>query len=142
MKLTALVGFVAAATLLAAPSASAKEFRPGDLRLCNGTRCAPIVDRDVVRSLSAFYYTGPSNPVAGAPRLGSPMYELRFRNGYVTGVVAGALLDRFLSYGVYLERFRRGRWYRFPTVVATELRRLAEGLAPLRLTRQAIAKSR
>jgi hypothetical protein len=142
MKLTALAGLVAAATLLAAPSASAKEFGPGDLRLCNATRCAPVVDRKVVRSLSAFYYTGPTNPVATAPRLGSPMYELRFRNGYVTGVVAGAMLDRFLSYGVYLERFRRGRWYRFPTVVAAELRRLAEGLAPLRLTRKAIAKSR
>ena len=49
---------------------------------------------------------------------------------------------RFLSYGVYLERFRRGQWYRLPPRAALELRTLSKGLQPLRLTRAAIAKSR
>jgi hypothetical protein len=70
------------------------------------------------------------------------MFELRFRNGYVTGIVAATRLDRFLSYGVYLGRFTPGRWYRFPDKVARELRRLAAPLAPLRVTRSALAKSR
>lgn len=68
--------------------------------------------------------------------------ELKFRNGYVPGIVARANLDRFLSYGVYLERFRGGRWYRVPTRAAEELRRLTAQLKPLRLTRASIARSR
>jgi hypothetical protein len=142
MRLTGLAGVVAAATLVAAPAASAKDFGPGDLRLCNATRCVPIEHRGALRSLSSFYYTRPGNLVVRSPRLGAPIYELRFRNGYVTGIVAGFMLDRFLSYGVNLERFRRGQWYRVPDVAAAELRRLANGLTPQRLTRAAVAKSR
>jgi hypothetical protein len=142
MRLMTLAGLLAATMLLVAPAASAKDFEPGDLRLCNARRCLPIEDRALLRSLSAFYYTGRAVLLVRGPRLGAPMYELRFRNGYVTGIVAGVLLDRFLSYGVHLERFRRGQWYRFPNAVAAELRRLAAGLAPKRLTRQAIARSR
>ena len=76
------------------------------------------------------------------PPLGTPYLQLRFSNGYVTGIVATARLDRWLSYGVYLERFRRDVWYRVPADAARELRRLARGLAPFRLTRAALAKSR
>lgn len=142
MKRTALAGLVVATLLLTAPAASAKGFEPGDLRLCNATRCVSIERRSVLRSLSAFYYTGSALILVRTPRVGAPMYELRFRNGYVTGIVAGFLLDRFLSYGVHLERFRRGQWYRFPNAISAELRRLANGLTPLRLTRAAMAKSR
>jgi hypothetical protein len=67
---------------------------------------------------------------------------LRFRNGYVTGIVATRRLDRFLSYGVYLERFARDKWYAVPYQVSSELRRLTVGLRPLRLTQGALAKSR
>jgi len=69
------------------------------------------------------------------------MLQLRFRNGYVTGIVAGAQLDRFLSYGVNLGQFAKGRWYRFPALAAAELRRLASSLRPMRLTPAAIALS-
>jgi hypothetical protein len=72
----------------------------------------------------------------------SPYFELRFRNGYVTGIVATQRLDRFLSYGVYLGRFRRGRWYRVPPRLGQEFRELTASLAPLRLTRAAVSKSR
>ena len=104
---TFLVGLVAASVLLVVPSASAKDFGPGDLRVCNATRCVPIVKRDVLPLLGSFYYSGPRLARVRAPALGTPYYELRFRNNYVTGIVATGQLDRFLSYGVHLERFAR-----------------------------------
>ena len=133
---------VVAAALLVLPSASAKNFDPGDLRVCNGTRCVAIVDRDVLRLLTFLYYSGPPPAVVRRPALGTPYYQLRFRNGYVTGIVATSRLDRFLSYGVYLERFARDRWYAVPNRVSAELRRLTADLHPLRLTRATLARSR
>ena len=79
---------------------------------------------------------------AQTPPLGAQAFELRFVNGYATGIVAGPKLDRFLSYGVNLERFRRGAWYCVPPRFAAELRRLASVLWPLRVTKAALAKSR
>jgi hypothetical protein len=128
--------------LICTSAASAKDFEPGDLRVCNVKRCMPIEDRRVLRMLSSFYY-GPGSPVvARPPRMGAPAFELRFDNGYATGIVASARLDRFLSYGVHLGHFRRGRWYTLPARVSLELRRLAAPLAPLPLTPAAVAKSR
>jgi hypothetical protein len=139
---TLLVALVGAAALLVLPSAGAKDFQPGDLRVCNATRCSPIMNRDVVPLLGSFYYSGPSPARASRPALGTPYYQLRFRNGYVTGIVATQRLDRFLSYGVYLGRFVRDRWYAVPGRVSEELRRLTTGLRPLRLTPAALARSR
>ncbi|MEX0673967.1 MAG: hypothetical protein WD981_05835 [Gaiellaceae bacterium] len=130
------------AALLATPAAVAKDFDPGDLRLCNAKRCVPILNRHALKSLAGLYYVAPQPERAPAVRLGVPYYQLRFRNGYVTGIVASAKLDRFLSYGVYLGRFQRGTWYRMPDVAARELRHLAAGLTPLRVTREALARSR
>ena len=59
----------------------------------------------------------------------------------MTGIVATRQLDRFLSYGVHLERFTRDEWYAIPHPLSEELRRLTDGLRPLRLTRAALAKS-
>ena len=55
-----------------------------------------------------------------APALGAPAFELRFRNGCVTGIVATAEFDCFLGYGVCLERCQRGRWYELPAVASAE----------------------
>ena len=139
---TFLAGFVAASALLVLPSASAKSFGPGDLRVCNATRCVAIVNRDVLPQLGSFYYLGPPPARVPGPALGARYYELRFRNDYVTGIVAARRLDRFLSYGVHLERFARNKWYAVPRPLSQELRRLTVGLPPLRLTRAALAKSR
>ena len=136
-----LVGLVAASTLLVLPSASAKDFGPGDLRVCNATRCVPIVIRGVLPQLGSFYYSGPAPARLRSPELGAPYYELRFRNNYVTGIVATRQLDRFLSYGVHLERFTHDVWYAVPRPLSTELRRLTASLRPLRLSRAALAKS-
>jgi hypothetical protein len=137
-----VIGFVAASALLILPSASAKDFGPGDLCVCNATRCVAIVNRDVLPQLGSFYYSGQSPARVRGPSLGSQYYELRFRNDYVTGIVATRRLDRFLSYGVHLERFARNRWYAVPRQLRHELRRLTVGLRPLRVTRAALAKSR
>ena len=136
------VAVVAASTLLVLPSASAKDFGPGDLRVCNATRCVPITRRAVLPQLGSFYYSGPAPAHVRRPELGAPYYELRFRSNYVTGIVAARQLDRFLSYGVHLERFTRNVWYSVPPPLATELRRLTVDLRPLRLTRAALEKSR
>ena len=124
-------------------SAGAKGFEPGDLRICNTKRCVPIMNRPALTAFGAFYYIG-TRPPSRAPRahLGAPSFELRFDNGYVTGIVATAGLDRFLSYGVNVGRFDRGRWYRVPRNAARELRQLTASLRPIRLTRAALAKSR
>lgn len=137
-----LASLVVASALLFLPSASAKDFGPGDLRVCNATRCIAIVKRDVLPLLGSFYYSGPSLARVHTPALGTPYYELRFRNNYVTGIVATRRLDRFLSYGVHLERFDRNQWYGVSRRFSQELRRLTVGLRPLRITQAALAKSR
>jgi hypothetical protein len=139
---TAAAIVVAASALVALPSAGAKDFGPGDLRVCNANRCVPVVDRRVLPRLGRFYYSGGALARAAQPALGAPYYELRFRNGYATGIVATRNLDRFLSYGVHLERFQRDVWYAVPQPLAAELRRLTRGLRPFALTQGALAKSR
>jgi hypothetical protein len=142
MRSSILVTAVAASALLVAPSAGAKDFRPGDVRVCNATRCVPILERSVVPQLTSFYYTGPRPVRRARPALGTHYYELRYRGGYVTGIVATRHLDRFLTYGVHEGRFDEDAWYAVPRRVSAELRRLADTLSPLRLTRAALAKSR
>jgi hypothetical protein len=137
-----LVLLAAACMLLVLPSASAKDFGPGDLRVCNATRCVPIVKRDVLPLLGSFYYSGPAPAQLRAPALGTPYYQLRFRNNYVTGIVATRKLDSFLSYGVHLERFDANIWYAVPRRLSAELQRLTVGMRPLRVTQAALAKSR
>jgi hypothetical protein len=137
-----LVVVAAVSALLAVPEAIAKEFRPGDVRVCNATRCVPILERSVIPQLTSFYYTGPRPVRRARPALGTPYYELRFRGGYVTGIVATRRLDRFLTYGVHDGRFTENAWYVVPRRVSLELRRLTDALRPFRLTRAALAKSR
>ena len=129
---------VAAAALALTSAAGAKEFQPGDLRLCNAKRCVAVTDRGALAAISAFYYGVRSPKRSLPPALRVPYYELRFRNGYATGIVATSALDRFLSYGVNLQQFARGRWYRVPARTAAALRTLSASLEPLRLTQRAI----
>jgi hypothetical protein len=105
------------------------------------TRCAPVVNRNVLPKIGSFYYSGPCPGRVRRPKLGAPYYELRYRNGYVTGIVATRRLDRFLTYGVIWERFARDIWYAVPRKLSAELRRLTVRLRPLSVTRAALAKS-
>jgi hypothetical protein len=133
MRRALLVALVVATALLVLPAASAKDFQPGDLRLCNAKRCVAIVNRAVLKKLAEFYYGSYPLTTRHRPQHGAPYYQLRFRNGYVTGIVGTQRLDRFLSNGVNLGRFAPRRWYAVPRGASAELRRLAVGLRPLRL---------
>jgi hypothetical protein len=125
-----LFSFLAGSALFVLPSASAKDFRPGDLRMCGKTRCVAIVNGAVLPVVGAFYYTGPCPARVETPKLGASYYELRFRNGYVTGIVATQRLDRFLTHGVHDGRFARDIWYAVPRKLSRELRQLTVRPAP------------
>jgi hypothetical protein len=127
------VALVVAAVLLAASAATAKDFGPGDLRVCNHSRCVVIMGRSLPRALSTFIYG--EAPVRQVPRLrpGARAFELRFADGYTFAMVGPADVDRFASFGVICGRFQRGRWYLLPGPVAAELRRLTAPLRPLRV---------
>jgi hypothetical protein len=124
-----------------APAAAAKDLRPGDLRACAGSRCLPIRSQPVLNEISRFYY-GPRLPVrASAPGRRARYVELRFRDGYVTGIAAGPRFDRFLSFGVNLDQFSARVWYAIPARAAREIRRLAVRLRPRRLPRNVLDRS-
>jgi hypothetical protein len=130
-----LAGALVVGSLLPGSSALAKEFRPGDLRVCNASRCVSIKSQPVLNALASFYYDSAQPPArAHGPRLGMPIFGLEFPNGYVTGIVAGTGLNRFLSYGVNLGQFQEGIWYRVPARAVAGLGRVTAGLTPLRLT--------
>jgi hypothetical protein len=123
----------AAAALLAVPAAVAKNFGPGDLRVCGLERCVAIMNPGVMRILSAYYWGPRRAPRAGPVRKGAPGFELRFREGHPSGIVASTWLNRFRAYGFVCGRFERGKWYRFPARAVTDLRKLTAGLEPLRV---------
>jgi hypothetical protein len=128
--------------LSAAAPAAAKQFRPGDLKLCNNDRCVSIVDQSLLDGLSRFYYGGPAPTEVSKPRLGAPYFQLKFTNNYVTGVAATAQLDRFRSGGVNMGQFGPDDWYRVPAKVARGLRKIAAGMKPLRVSESVIVRTR
>lgn len=124
-----LAALLATVALAAASVAVAKDFPPGSVRVC-GHRCLPLTDVRALVALSAFYY-GPHAPAAArAPARGGPYVQLRYPDGYVTGVAAGPRFDRFLSFGVNLNQFAARRWYRIPAAAAAAIRLLAAQVAP------------
>ena len=130
LRIVVAAALIATVALLAVQSSVAKDFRPGDLRLCGRGHCVPITSRSTLRVLSSYYYG--STPVRRAARvpLGAPTYQLRWPDGYVSASVT-ARFDRFRAYGFFCGRFVRGKWYRFPARAARDLRRLASDLTPL-----------
>ena len=130
-----IVAAVALVGLLAVPAAAAKDFRPGDVRLCGARGCVSVDAAATASALGRFIYADGRGTPAVAPRRGAAAYALRFRNGYTAGLV-DASGRRFLSFGVICERFRRGVWYRVPAPLAEALREATEPLAPLRVPRR------
>jgi hypothetical protein len=129
-----VVTLFALGVLLAVPAAGAKDLRPGDLRVCGRTHCVPIVNPRLLRILSSYYW-GPAR-VRRAPRVraGARGFELRWRNGHASGVVATRGLVRFRAFGFFCGRFVRGTWYRLPAEAAHELTKLTAGSEPMRVS--------
>ena len=127
--------FLGAALLLGVSTAAAKDFQPGDLRVCGAAQCRPVTSRTALRAFSSFYYGDDRVAVVRAPRLGAPAFEVRFRDGGVAALVASAKLDRTRVYGLNCGRFRRGRWYRLSPRAALAVRNLSAGLGPLHVPR-------
>jgi hypothetical protein len=130
------------ASLGAAAPAAAKGFGPGDLVICDARRCAPVMDRTAAEAASSLIFTGRQPRAVPAPRLGARSFELRYRTGYVLGMVGGPRLGRFLSFGVVLERFHRGSWYQVPPTLARELRVLTSGLRAAPITPRSLGRAR
>lgn len=140
MKVTKL-GAVGVVFLALVPAATAKDFDPGDLRVCAANRCRPIKNQRVLNGLSAFYYGSVEPNQVRAPMNRAPSVELRFRNGYVTGVAAGIRFDFFLSFGVNLGQFAARRWYVIPVRASAEIKRLAAQVRPRPLPRNVLERS-
>src|SRR5438105_13001795 len=114
MKTTRAALAVTVLAVIVVPGAAAKVFKPGDLRVCAKSRCAPVKSQRVLNALGAFYYGSAKPTRAPAPKSQAPYTELRFKNGYVTGIAADSLFARFLSYGVNLDQFKARTCYAIP----------------------------
>ena len=141
MKAAKLALAVVVAVVVLVPGAAAKDFRPGDLRVCAASRCLPIENQPALDAIGAFYYGSAPPTRARSPGPGAPCVELRFRNGYVTGVAAGLRFDRFLSFGVNLDQFAARTWYATPARAALEIGRLATRLRPRPLPADVLSRS-
>jgi hypothetical protein len=115
----------AIAVALAVAGTSAMEFPPGELMVCGATQCRVVTDAQS-RAFSALLWG--NQPVARAPtpRVGAPIFQLRFKSG-PAGVIISATAIRV--HGLNCGRFRRGTWYRLPA----SLRGLGAGLEPKHL---------
>jgi hypothetical protein len=56
MAKVALAAFVATQALVALPAAGAKDFQPGDVRICDAAQCRAVVNRKALALLAGFYY--------------------------------------------------------------------------------------
>ena len=123
-----LIGTIAVAGLLwTAATAGAKEIRPGELRICGAKQCRVVNDAATARGFASLLWGESRIRRAPTPRVGSPVYQLRFRDG-PAGAIISATSIRVA--GLNCGRFQRGKWYRLPR----KLRGLTEGLEPRRLS--------
>jgi len=133
MRRVLIAAAVTVSAVVGAQTAGAKSFQPGDVRICGPHACVVLRSQNALDALSRFYYGAPSPGRAPAPPIRSPYLRLEYKDGYVTGVVAGPRFARFLSFGVNLDQFRARTWYVVPPRLAAELRLLAPRLSPATL---------
>jgi hypothetical protein len=128
-----LLGALAAICLAGSAAAWAKEIGPGELRVCGAEHCRVVEDAADARAFSALLWGEGRVPRALTPRVGSPVFQLRYPDG-----PAGAIISRtaIRVHGLNCGRFQRGKWYRLPL----KLRGLTRGLEPRRL-RAAVPRS-
>jgi hypothetical protein len=114
-----------AAGLLVGPSASAKEFPPGSLRICGAAECR-VATVAQSKAFSDLLWGNRRVARAPTPRVGSPVYQLRFPSGPVGAIISPTAIR---VHGLICERFQRGRWYWLPP----SLRGVTAGMTPIRL---------
>jgi hypothetical protein len=119
-----LAGAVLVAMVLAG-IASAKEFPPRGLMVCGATHCRIVSDAQS-RAFSALLWGNRQVMPAPTPRVGSPIFQLRFREGPAGAIITAAAIR---VHGLNCGRFQRGRWYRLPPA----LRGVTGGLKPKQL---------
>jgi hypothetical protein len=117
---------LAAGALLATTGAWAKEIRPGDLRICGATQCRVVNDLGQARAFSNLLWGSSRVVRAPTPRVGSPIFGLRFRDGPAGAIISATAIR---VHGLNCGRFQRGKWYRLPA----SLRGVTAGLKPKRL---------
>jgi hypothetical protein len=113
---------VLASSAVLAATATAKEFPPGGVMVCGATQCRVASDAQS-RAFSDLLWGDRPVTLARTPRLGSPIYQLRFKTGPVGAIITATAIR---VHGLRCGRFRRGLWYRLPPV----LRDAADGLKP------------
>jgi hypothetical protein len=121
-----LLGALFVGTLIATAAAWAKDIRPGELRICGAVHCRVVDEPHQARAFAELFWG--EDPVVRArqPRLGAPVYQLRFKDGFVSAIITATAIR---VHGLNCGRFQRGKWYRLPD----ELQRLTVGLRPKRL---------
>jgi hypothetical protein len=120
------LGVAFASFLLVAVPASAKEFPPGSLMVCGVTQCRVVKDPRESKAFSSLLWGNGPVTRAPTPRVGSAIYQLRFRSGPAGAIVSATAIR---VHGLRCGRFERGKWYRLPRV----LRGVTAGLKPKRL---------
>jgi hypothetical protein len=119
---TRILGVIVASGLVAAAGAAAKEIPPGELMVCGATQCRVVTDAQS-RAFSDLLWGNRPVRRAPTPRVGAPIYQLRFKNGPVGAIITATSIR---VHGLHCGRFRRGKWYRLPA----SLRGLTARLAP------------
>jgi hypothetical protein len=114
------------ASLALSAAAWAKEIRPGELMICGTRHCRTVTQPAQARAFSTLLWGEGTVPRAPTPRVGSPVFQLRFHNGPAGAIITTTAIR---VAGLNCGRFRRGRWYRLPRT----LRGLTRGLEPRRL---------
>jgi hypothetical protein len=113
--------------LVLVAAASAKEIPPGSLLICGSKHCRAVTSRADARAFSRLLWGEGRVARAPTPRVGSPVFQLRFRDGPAGAIITARAIR---VHGLNCGRFRRGLWYRLPV----RLRGLTAGLEPRRLT--------
>jgi hypothetical protein len=119
-------GYVVASALVAVATAAAKEIPPGALHVCGAKHCRAVKDPGQTRAFNSLLWGLGRVVRAPTPRVGSPVYQLRYPEGPV-GAIINATSIRVA--GLNCGRFQRGKWYRLPKA----LRGVTTGLEPRRL---------
>ena len=121
-----IAGGILAIALVAAAGASAKEIRPGDLRICGATQCRVVNDPGQARAFGNLLWGSSRVVRAPTPRVGTPIFQLRFRDGPAGAIISATAIR---VHGLNCRRFQRGKWYRLPA----SLRGVTVWLKPKRL---------